>query len=74
MASEKLIKLIILYGMGEGKIVSVTDHSSLRELVDKKLGKEGLQMKKLVIVLSVLLGVSVVFLGGRSYAQYTQHN
>ncbi len=74
MASEKLIKLIILDGMGEGRIVNVTDHTSLRELVDKKLGKEGLQMKKLVIVLSVLLGVSVVFLGGRSYAQYTQDN
>ncbi len=75
MASEKLIKLIILDGMGEGKIVNVTDHARLRELVDNKLGKEGPQMKKLImIVLSVLLGVSVVFLGGRSYAQYTQHN
>jgi len=29
-------------------------------------------MKKLMIVFSLLLGMSVVFLGGRSYAQYTQ--
>ncbi len=31
-------------------------------------------MKKLMIVMSLLLGVSVVLLGGRSYAQYTQDN
>ncbi len=31
-------------------------------------------MKKLMIVMSLLLGVSVVLLGGRSYAQYTQGN
>ncbi len=31
-------------------------------------------MKTLMIVVSLLLGMSVVFLGGKSYAQYTQDN